>query len=338
MANSIAFARNYTAVIDEVYQRAAVSGCLNSPRRMARAGRNAKEIMIPKIEVSGLGDYTRNVGYKTGSITYEFETKTFNYDRGIRLLADVMDVEEAGVLDCFVAAGSELQRTQVAPEADAFTFAEIAGHEGVESVETDYADAEAEDVLADLRGATSEMDELQVSTGSRILFITPTLKGVLDDFSQANPARSNRVLTRFSRIVEVPQVRFYTAIDLLSGEGDQFGYQRAAGAYVATEDESIVSGKTYYTLSGSTYSPVASPSAGSLSSYYELVGAGAPINFLVVEKSAVIKFDKHVASRVFSPDELETLDSYLMKYRKYGIVELLDNKLDGVHVSCAPLA
>lgn len=43
--------------------------------------------MGPKIEVSGLGDYTRNVGYKTGSITNDFETKTFNYDRGIRLLA-----------------------------------------------------------------------------------------------------------------------------------------------------------------------------------------------------------------------------------------------------------
>ena len=63
-----------------------------------------------------------------------------------------------------------------------------------------------------------------------------------------------------------------------------------------------------------------------------------PINYMVVEKSAVIKFDKHVASRVFSPDELENLDSYMMKYRKYGIVELLDNKLDSVHVSCAPLA
>lgn len=337
MANSIAFVRNYTSVIDEVYQRAAVSGCLNSPRRMARAGRNAREIMIPKIEVTGLGDYTRNVGYKTGSITYEFETKTFNYDRGIRLLADVMDVEEAGVLDCFVEAGSELQRVQVAPEADAFTFAEIAGHEGVESSEMDYSDAEAEDILADLRGVTSEMDELQVSTGSRILFITPTLKGVLDDFSQANPARSNRVLTRFSRIVEVPQVRFYTAIDLLSGEEDQFGYRRAVGEYVLTEDDAVASGKTYYTKSGETYTPASSPASGSLSTYYELVGAGAPINYMVVERSAVIKFDKHVASRVFSPDELEALDSYMMKYRKYGIVELLDNKLDGVRVSRAPL-
>ena len=94
MPNSIAFAQNYTSVIDEVYQRASVSGVLNSGRRMVRAGHNAKEILIPKISVTGLGDYTRNVGYKTGAITYEFETKTFNYDRGIRLFADVMDVEE----------------------------------------------------------------------------------------------------------------------------------------------------------------------------------------------------------------------------------------------------
>ena len=106
---------------------------------MARAGRNAKEIMIPKIAVSGLGDYTRNVGYKTGSITYEFETKTFNYDRGIKLLADVMDVEEAGVLDCFVAAGSEAPaHAGWRREADAFTFSEIAGHEGVNPVEEDF--------------------------------------------------------------------------------------------------------------------------------------------------------------------------------------------------------
>ena len=53
--------------------------------------------MVQKIQVSGLGNYTRNVGYKTGSITYEFETKTFNYDPGIRLLTDVMVVGEANM-------------------------------------------------------------------------------------------------------------------------------------------------------------------------------------------------------------------------------------------------
>lgn len=290
MPNNIAFARNYTAVIDEVYQRASVSGVLNSGRRMVRAGHNAKEILIPKISVTGLGNYTRNVGYKTGAITYEFETKTFNYDRGIRLFADVMDVEEAGVNDCFVEAGAELQRTQVAPEADAFTFAQIASHTGVTVTPEDLSEATATDILQALRDVTSAMDEKQVTLGSRYLFITPTLKGVLDDFSYANPTMSNRVLERFARVVEVPQVRFYTKIDLKSGD-TEFGYAKAA--------------------------------------------AGKDINFMVVEKSAVIKFDKHAASRVFSPDELESLDGYMMKYRKYGIVELFDNKLDGVYVSAA---
>ena len=42
MANSIEFAKNYTSILDEVYQRAAVSRCLNSGGRMVRAGRNAK--------------------------------------------------------------------------------------------------------------------------------------------------------------------------------------------------------------------------------------------------------------------------------------------------------
>ena len=55
------------AIHDEVYQRAAVSNCLTSGGKMVRAGRNAKEILIPKIEVTGLGDYTRNVGYKTAA-------------------------------------------------------------------------------------------------------------------------------------------------------------------------------------------------------------------------------------------------------------------------------
>ena len=291
MANSIAFKKNYAGILDKVYQRESTSACLNSDKTMVRAGRGAREIMVPRISVTGLGNYERNVGYKTGAINYEWETKTFNYDRGIRLFADAMDIEETGIEDAFVQAGGELQRVQVAPEADAFTFAQIAGHKDVASTTTDFSEAEAGDVLAVLRSVTNEMDELQVSTGSRFLFITPTLKGILDDFSLANPARSNKVLTRFSRIVEVPQVRFYTKIDLLNGDDDKLGYTKAAD--------------------------------------------GADLNFLVVEKSAVVKFDKHVPSRIFSPDELESLDSYMLKYRKYGIVELMDAKLDGIHASIA---
>ncbi|MBQ9004187.1 MAG: hypothetical protein IJ087_20290, partial [Eggerthellaceae bacterium] len=294
MANSIEFAKNYTGILDEVYQRAAVSNCLNSGGRMVRAGRHAKEILIPKIEVTGLGDYTRNLGYKTGSITWSYETHTFAYDRAIRLFADVMDVEEAGVIDCFVQAGAELQRTQVAPEGDAYTFSEIASTDGVTVTSEDLSSADAEDLLASLRTVTSAMDEKQVTTGSRILFITPTLNGVIQDFSYANPNRSNRVLERFSRIVEVPQVRFYTAINLLSGDDDQFGYQKREAVYELTADTEVDSSKTYYTRSGSgtsaspyVYTEVASPVKANLGTYYEMTTTpGCDVNFMVVEKSA----------------------------------------------------
>ncbi len=343
MPNSIAYIQNYTFILDEVYQRASVSGCLTSPRRMIRAGAHAREIMIPKIEVTGLGDYTRNVGYKTGAIEFSYESHSPSYDRGIKLVADVMDVEEAGLLDCFVTAGAELQRTQVAPEADAFTFSEIACHDGVTVASEDLSSADAEDLLAALRTVTSAMDEKQVSTGSRYLFITPTLNGVIQDFSYANPNRSNRVLERFAKIVEVPQVRFYTGIDLLSGGDDGFGYRKRVQTYQKTDDVALAEGKTYYTRSGSgttaspyVYTAVAAADldVDDIGDYYEVdTPGGCNVNFMVVEKSAILKWDKHVASRIFSPDELENLDSYMMKYRKYSLVSCLENKLDGIYVS-----
>ncbi|MBS5865381.1 MAG: hypothetical protein KIC37_03385 [Coriobacteriaceae bacterium] len=77
MPNSIDYIKNYMTILSAVYKKTACSTMLNSGRRMMRAGRNAKEIMIPKISVTGLGNYTRNVDYKNGAITYKFETKTF---------------------------------------------------------------------------------------------------------------------------------------------------------------------------------------------------------------------------------------------------------------------
>lgn len=204
MANDIDYAKVYTRLLDKVYTEASLSTCLNSPRGLVRETRGGHEIMVPKISVTGLGDYTRNVGYKTGSIDFSYETETYNYDHGICLMADVMDVEETGVMDAFAQAGAELERSQVAPEADAFCFTQIASHEGVTVDSADLSAAKAVDVLGALRDATNAMDEVQVSTGSRILFITPTLKGTLDDYAIANPTRSNRVLERFNRIVEVP--------------------------------------------------------------------------------------------------------------------------------------
>lgn len=60
MPNSIEFAKRYTGILDEVYQRASVSGCLTSPQRMVRQGARIagfimdgllREVVVPQQDV-----------------------------------------------------------------------------------------------------------------------------------------------------------------------------------------------------------------------------------------------------------------------------------------------
>ena len=289
MPNSIAFAKNYTTILDEVYQLAATSTVLNSPASLARAGSNAREIIIPKVSVTGLGDYDRNAGYTDASVTFEWETRTFNYDRGAKITVDAMDAEESGLVNAFTAAGTEFQRLRVAPEADAFTYAQIAGHDGISKVAAGVTYADGTELLEALLAVTSELDEKEVPREGRMLFITPTLR---NSVKALDTTKSREALGDFSKVVEVPQSRFYTAIELLDGK-----------------------------------------TSGEEAGHFKVATNGKPINFMVIEKSAVIKFDKHVASRIFSPDELENLDAHMSKYRKYGIVDVFDNKAAGIYLS-----
>ena len=68
MPNTIALAKNYTALLDEVYRKASVTADLTSDTSMMRAGANANEILYPQIDVTGLGDYSRNSGYTGGAV------------------------------------------------------------------------------------------------------------------------------------------------------------------------------------------------------------------------------------------------------------------------------
>ena len=82
MANSIALFKKYVDMLDEVYQNAGKSAVLESDATLARAGANANEIIIPKLSMDGLADYSRNGGYVGGDVTLTNETVKFNFDRG----------------------------------------------------------------------------------------------------------------------------------------------------------------------------------------------------------------------------------------------------------------
>jgi len=287
MPNNIVLAKNYTALLDEVYRLASVTADLISDASMMRAGANANEILYPQIEVSGLGDYSRNSGYTDGTVNVVWKTTTFNYDRGTRIMVDTMDDQETFNI-AFGMAGSTLQREKVAPEADAFTFATLAGIDGIsKAAPATYADASQ--FLAALLEAKNKMDEDEVPEENRLLYATPTL---LNSIMALDTTKSREILSTFSVRKSVPQSRFYTAINLLDGKtsGEELGHFKKA-------DD------------------------------------GEDINFMIIHKPAVIKFDKHTASDIIAPENNPNADGYISKYRKYGLVDVYKNKVAGIYLS-----
>lgn len=227
MANSIALSKVYTNLLDEVYQQSALTAVLESDASLARQGANANEIVIPKLSMDGLADYSRNSGYVNGDVTLNWETVQFNYERGRMFSVDNMDNEETQNI-AFGRLAGEFIRTKVVPELDAFRFAKYAATVGAGSATG--ALATGVDVIAALRAATSAMDEAEVPMEDRHLFITPTLLGLVEDM---DTTKSKEVLARFASITKVPQTRFYSAIELLDGKTpseEKGGYKKASGA------------------------------------------------------------------------------------------------------------
>lgn len=221
MANAITLATQFVPILDEIYKNASLTSKLDGSPDLVRAGANANELIIPKISMQGLGDYSRNSGYVSGDVTLTNETVACNFDRGRMFTVDTMDnMETAGI--AFGRLAGEFIRTKVGPEEDAFRFATYAGITGISKVAAGATLADGAAVVAALRVAITKMDEDEVPMEDRHLFITPTLHGLVQDM---DTTKSREVLERFATITDVPQTRFYTAITQYDGStsGEEAG-------------------------------------------------------------------------------------------------------------------
>ena len=226
MPNTIELAKKYIPMLDEVYKNASLTAVLDGAAELVQQGANANELIVPTLDMQALGDYDRNSGYVKGDVTMTNETVKCNFDRGRMFNVDVMDNEETAGL-AFGRLAGEFIRTKVVPELDAFRFASYCSKGDITKKQEDLADGAA--VVAALRVATNTMDEAEVPMEERYLFITPTLKGQVDDL---DTTKSREVLARFTQVILVPQTRFYTAIDQKDGKSsgeEAGGFAKASG-------------------------------------------------------------------------------------------------------------
>ena len=300
MANNIALAKKFVPLLDETYRKASLTAILDGNPDLIRQGANWGELIIPIMNLQGLGDYDRSSGYVVGDVTLTYETVACNYDRGRMFNVDAVDnIESAST--AFGNLASEFIRNKVAPELDAFRLACYANRAGVTKVSG--ALATGADVVSALRAATTQMDEDEVPMEDRYLFITPTLHGLVQDM---DTTKSREVFDRFNAVVDIPQSRFYSKLALKTGRLITTG----SGDNLTTDDQRD-------------------------GGFMKATG-GKDLNFMVIHKPAIIQFTKHVAPKIVSPELNQTADAYRFAYHNVGIADVYENKLAGVYVHKKP--
>lgn len=290
MANSIAYAEIFQQILDEQIVQESVTGWMDAQGVIYDGG---KTVRIPKVSMSGLGDYSRATGYAKGAITLTYEQKTMTQDRGAQFILDQMDVNETNFVAEATRMLAEFQRTQVIPEVDAYRLSALATAAPAANVESSYT-PNASTILAKLAAATKIGDEnaviymspdaleaLEVAVGANNISSVNFTQG---GFDQRVPAFNGRP------IIKADQSRLVTAITTKNISGnDNGGWEKATGA--------------------------------------------ADINFMVVPRYAPIAVDKLDEPKIFEPAQVQDYSGWLIDYRRYHDLWVADNKKVGIYVN-----
>jgi hypothetical protein len=248
ISNSIALITKYsTKAWDKVYKAESLSSLLDGGNGFEVQWTGAKTVKIAKFSAGGLGNYYRTptdssatefgpFGYPTSSVGLQWEEFTVSQDRSARYPIELFDNEETDGL-VLGAATSELSRTVLIPEVDAYCFSTIAKtieNGGLGNYITTSIAAPTDNVTTDrapydaLNSALVYLEEHEVPAEKQIIFVSPRFMNRL----RASTFTSSRLLqsdiskdVKFTiqsyegrEIAVVPPERFRTHIDL-SGKG-----------------------------------------------------------------------------------------------------------------------
>ena len=138
--NTMEYAAVFMQELDSQMVECATSGWMEDNAGQVQYSGGA-EVKIPKMELSGLGNYDRDKGFATGSVTVNYETKKLTQDRGRAFQVDAMDVDETNFAAVAGNVMGEFQRTKVIPEIDAYRYSTIAQLAEAKSKKKDYTPA-----------------------------------------------------------------------------------------------------------------------------------------------------------------------------------------------------
>lgn len=296
VTNSIVLAEKFVPMIDEVYKAESRSAILDTvSERVQFTGANTVNIF--SLETMGMGNYDRNAGYVPGDVNGSWNPYVLETDRGRSYMVDVLDNDETLGM-AFGGLLSTVERQHIIPEVDAFRFAQYASGADSNNIVTETLSAGAATV-ASIDAASVALDNAEVPYEGRILFVSPSVYGLLKSgltrylLNDERNVNTNVEFYNDMRVVSVPQPRFQTAITL------------------------------------------AAPTAANAAGGFAPASGAAAINFMIIHPSAVLQVMKHYAPRIFSPEVNQEADAWKLNIRYAHGAWVLANKTNGIYVSHA---
>jgi len=289
---TIALASKYQPILDEIYKNASLTASMDAATKPVNFG-GANAVNVFKTSMVGLGDYSRSTGYPVGDVAGAWETLTLSKERGRAFSIDRMDDEETLGMAFGTLAG-EFIRTQVAPELDAYRFSTYASTTGIQEVATPAALTTGANVLKAFDVAMDKLDEKEVPAEGRKLFISSSCYNLLK--GQLTRTLSTET-SADRRVFEIDGV------------------------------EVIPVPQTRF-YKGVTLNDGATSNAGG---FAKTASTGRDINFLLLHPSSVLQVTKLADLKVFTPEQNQTADAWLIQYRIYHDAFVYANKKEGIY-------
>lgn len=282
--NNLEFAEKLTEQLDKLFVQGPVTGFFtDNVLRSKFVG--AKTVLIPEMDLSGLGDYNRDTGFITGSIAVSNRPYTLSMDRARSFQLDREDEDETGIANLAGQVLGEFVRTKVVPEVDAYCLSKLAGL-AVTNGHTIAGDPATEVIKMFNEGCAAVQNEVGFDE-ELVCFVNPLVWSAI----QNTPELSRQlVINDFKKGDLMLKVKSINGIAILPVADNRM--------------------KSAYDFHDGTTS-------GEEAGGFVPAAAAKSVGMLIMPKKAASLVKKSEKVRTFAPDQNQQADAYKFDYRTY---------------------
>lgn len=289
--NSLEFQSKLTGELDKaLVQEAQTSFFADNALRSKFVG--ARTVLIPDVDMQGLGNYDRDDGFVTGALTVSSESYTMAMDRGRSFQLDREDNDETGIANLAGQVMGEFVRTRVVPEMDAYVLSKLA------TLATTKSQTVTGTVSSQIyKMITEAINKVQAVAGYSeplVCFVDSTVWAALMNTTEVTRQIN---VGEFKKGAVNTKVKYLNDVPIIPVSDDRM--KSAFTFYDGVTDESGSSGADQ-TVGG--FVPATS---------------AKKIGILVLPKRAASLVKKSERIRTFTPEQNQKADAYLFQYRIY---------------------